>query len=250
VVAAMSGGAARDQLVEESLPLIGSIARVYRGSPSIDRDELIQAGVVGVLCALERYDPQLGTPFWAYASWWVRQAMQQLVSELSGPVVLSDRAVRHLTHVRDAQREYFQAHGREPTMRELAIYTGMPLSQVESLMVAHRNARGLEEPSTADAESGTTVGELLIDPRSDQAYERVPDFIVAERLPELLALLSERERLVILGRFGMEGKERTLRDLAATLGLSAERVRQIERVALRKLWQAASGPPEPVDVDK
>jgi DNA-directed RNA polymerase sigma subunit (sigma70/sigma32) len=85
---------AREQLVEAFLPLIAGVARVYRGSASITRVELIQEGVVGLLRALERYDPTLGVPFWGYATWWVRQAMQQLIAELTGPTVLSDRALR------------------------------------------------------------------------------------------------------------------------------------------------------------
>src|SRR3954468_21019515 len=85
VAAAQSGDArARARLVEAFTPLIASVARVYRDSPRIDRVELLQEGVVGLLRALERYDASRGTPFWAYAAWWVRQAMQQLVAELTG----------------------------------------------------------------------------------------------------------------------------------------------------------------------
>jgi RNA polymerase sigma factor (sigma-70 family) len=84
---------AREELVEAFLPLIAGVARVYRGSRTITRLELMQEGVVGLLRALERYDPQLGVPFWGYAAWWVRQAMQQLIAELTRPLVLSDRAL-------------------------------------------------------------------------------------------------------------------------------------------------------------
>jgi RNA polymerase sigma factor (sigma-70 family) len=84
-------GEARGALLEAFTPLIGSVARGYRGASGVGRAELMQEGVVGLLRALERYDPELETPFWAYASWWVRQAMQQLVSELSRPVVVPDR---------------------------------------------------------------------------------------------------------------------------------------------------------------
>ena len=88
--------AGRARLVEAFLPLIGSVARVYRDSTQVDRVELLQEGVVGLLRALERYDPDQGVPFWGYASFWVRQAMQQLVAELTRPLVLSDRALRQL----------------------------------------------------------------------------------------------------------------------------------------------------------
>src|SRR4051812_6795446 len=120
VIAAKERGSdARATLIETFTPLVGSVARIYRGS-SVSRAELMQEGVVGLLRALERYDAELGTPFWAYASWWVRQAMQQLVSELTRPVVLSDRAVRQLARIKDARRELLQANGGEPTIGQLA----------------------------------------------------------------------------------------------------------------------------------
>src|SRR5690349_1319187 len=106
---------ARDELVNAYMPLVGAVARDYRYARAVDRAELMQDGVVGLLRGLERYDASLGTPFWAYASWWVRQAMQKLVAELSGPVVLSDRALRQLARIRDARRAFITAHRREPS---------------------------------------------------------------------------------------------------------------------------------------
>ena len=97
---------AREELVEAFLPLIASVARVYRGSSAITRVELMQEGVVGLLRALERYDPSLGVPFWGYAAWWVRHAMQQLIAELTRPMVLSDRALRQLSQLKRAHAEY------------------------------------------------------------------------------------------------------------------------------------------------
>ncbi len=92
VLAAKKGrGEARGALLEAFTPLIGNVACGYRGASEAGRPELMRQGVVGLLRALERYDPELETPFWAYASWWVRQAMQQLVSELGRPVVVPDR---------------------------------------------------------------------------------------------------------------------------------------------------------------
>src|SRR5919199_2063510 len=121
IVAARAGDqTARARLVEAFLPLIASVARLYRESPRLERMELLQEGVVGLLRALERYEPDRGTPFWAYASWWVRQAMQQVVSELTRPVVLSDRALRQLARVREAHRDAIARDGREPTHGELA----------------------------------------------------------------------------------------------------------------------------------
>jgi RNA polymerase primary sigma factor len=236
VLAAKTGDReASDALVEALLPLVGSVARLYRGSAAVNREELMQEGVVGVLRALERYDATLGTPFWAYASWWVRQAMQQLVSQLTRPVVLSDRAIRQLTRIRDARREHLQAHGSEPTCDELAAETSLARSQVEGLIVAERTPRALEEPLRADKGAGATLGDLLADPTAEDAYERVPQRIVLEMLPELLDALGDREHRIVTERFGLDGPVRTLREVADELGVSAERVRQLEQRALEKL---------------
>ncbi|MEA2290193.1 MAG: polymerase primary sigma factor [Solirubrobacteraceae bacterium] len=239
-------GAERDELVESFMPLIASVARGYRGSTAVDRRELMQEGVVGLLRALERYDPEFGTPFWAYASWWVRQAMQQLVAELTRPVVLSDRALRQLARVKHAQRTYVQAHGREPHSDELAADSGLTRDQVGSLFAAERKARGLEEPIGGDGEVSATFGELLADPRAEDAYERVSLRPAVDQLPRLLGDLTERERMIVRARYGLDGTELTLRQLADRLGVSAERVRQIEQGALDKLRAAVGCDDVPV----
>jgi RNA polymerase primary sigma factor len=228
-------GDGRERLTHAFMPLIRGVARIYRGSTAVDRTELTQAGVVGLLCALEQYDPELGTPFWAYASWWVRRSMQQLVSELTRPVVLSDRALRQLARLKDAQREHLQAHGAEPTLRDLAARTGIGREQVETLLAADRKPRGLQEPVHGDEEGTGTFGDLLADPRAEDAYEGVPRRLAAEGLGGLMRLLTQRERLILRARYGLDGPEKTLRELAGNLGISAERVRQIEQEALGKL---------------
>jgi RNA polymerase sigma factor (sigma-70 family) len=167
--------------------------------------------------------------------------MQQLVSELARPVVLSDRALRQLARVRDAQREYLQRHGREPSSAQLADQAGLRLEQVERLIVAERRPRGLEEPVGGDDEVGSTFGELLADPVAEDAYDHVPRHLEIERISRLLTRLDERERTIVAGRYGLNGPERTLRELSLVLGVSAERVRQVEQGALEKLREATPG---------
>jgi RNA polymerase sigma factor (sigma-70 family) len=233
----------REALVNAYQPMIASVARAYRRSTSVGREELTQEGVVGLLRALERYEPDRGVPFWAYASWWVRQAMQQVVSELSRPMVLSDRALRQLARIKQAQRRFEQARRREATTAELSGIVGLPQAQVEKLLCTERTARGLDEPTGAEAGEGTTVGELLADPPAREAYERVPQQVLAAQVPGLLGQLSDRERTVICSRYGLGQREQTLREIAPRLGVSAERVRQIEQESLTKLYAAVACAP-------
>jgi RNA polymerase sigma factor (sigma-70 family) len=241
IAAAQAGDPlARARLVEAFLPLIASVARLYPESPRIERRELLQEGVVGLLRALERFDPARGTPFWAYASWWVRQAMQQLVSELTRPVVLSDRALRQLARVRDAHRQALQQTGAEPTRSELLERTGLSAEQLDNLLALERAPRSTDEPISAEDGALGTFGELLVDPLAEGEYERVLDAIETQELLALLAGLSEREREILRARYGLgDGQEQSLRSVASGLGLSAERVRQLERRALGKLTAAA-----------
>jgi RNA polymerase sigma factor (sigma-70 family) len=232
---------ARAQLIEACMPLIAAMARTYR-SDHVQRQELLQEGAVGVLRALELYERKRGVPFWGYATWWVRQAMQQLVSELTRPTVLSDRALRHLARLKQAHREAVQSTGREPSREQLAERTGLALDQVEDLLAVERTPKPLEEPVGASDGDIGTFGELLVDPMAEDEYERVLAAVEIEELHGLLAGLSDRERQVLRARYGFDdGDERSLRDLGDQLGLSGERVRQIEQRALGKLAAAMTG---------
>lgn len=226
--------AARARLVEAFMPLVAGMARTYR-SGRVQRLELLQEGAVGILRALERFDPEVGVPFWGYAGWWVRQAMQQLVSEVTRPVVLSDRALRDLSRLKTAHRQALQQTGREPGRDELARLAGLSGEQVDNLLATERGPRSLDEPVEVGDDEAGAFGELLADPLAEDEYDRVLAAIQAEELHALLAGLSEREREVLRARYGLDGEEQTLREVGERMGLSGERVRQIERRALGKL---------------
>ena len=240
ILAAQDGDRqAREELVEAFLPLIAGVARAYRSSPSITRVELIQEGVVGLLRALERYDADLEVPFWGYASWWVRQALQQLVAELTRPLVLSDRTLRQLAQVKRARGIYVSEHGREPTGDELASRTGLSHAQLRDLLAADGIPQSLDEPvAGAEGEIGA-LGDLISDPRSEDAYQQLLDTSEVEQVHALLGGLNDRERSVLRARYGLDGPLRSLREIGEEHGLSAERVRQIEQRALGKLRAAA-----------
>jgi RNA polymerase primary sigma factor len=225
LLAAEAGDAkARSELVEVFLPAIAALACQFPTGGGIETQELLQEGVVGLLFAVRRYDPRRGTPFWAYASFWVRKGMQELVGDLARPVALSDRAVRDLARIRAAHREYLRTHGCEPTDEQLSDATGLAPVQVARLRTAARFPRAMED----------TLGDSIPDPRAEQEYEQVLDRIEIRAVHER-AHLDERERRVIRAHYGFDQQERTLDQIGGALGLTGERTRQIEAGALKKL---------------
>src|SRR4051812_21599382 len=212
---------ARAALVDALMPLIAAAAATYRATSRVERLELLQEGVVGLLRALERYEGDRGIPFWGYASWWVRQAMQQLVAELTGPTVLSDRALRHLARLKEAHAEVVRDTGRRPSRDELVQRTGLAGEQVDDLLAAERTARSLDEPVELGDQAVGQFGDLLADPMADDAYERVLEAVAGEQLLALLSGLSDREREVLRAHYGLDGEVEGLRAIGERLGLSA-----------------------------
>jgi RNA polymerase primary sigma factor len=240
VIAAECGDSdACRKLVEAFLPAIGDLARGFNNS-RVERLELLQEGVAGLLVAARRYDPTLNTPFWAYASFWVRKAMQELVAELTRPMALSDRAVRELAQVRRARNDHLQTHGVEPTTDELSRVTDLTPAQLERLQAAERTPRSTQEQLADGDEATATIGDTIVDPTADQAYQQVLDAFEIRDVRDLTEQLDERERIVIRAHYGLGQDTQTLSEIGAGLGLTAERARQIEAGALSKLRAALS----------
>jgi RNA polymerase sigma factor (sigma-70 family) len=242
VIAAEAGDPdARRRLVETFLPSIGAVARRFsRGR--VDRQDLIQEGVAALLFAARRYDTSLDTPFWAYASFWVRKAMQELVADLAGPVALSDRAVRDLARVKAARAEFVQAHAAEPTTTQLSRATGFTRTQLDNLLSTDLAPRAMEEPLGAEGESSATVGDSISDPQAERDYEHVLDMIEIGEVSDLTDHLEERERAVIRAHYGLDRPAQTLGEIGSSLGLTAERARQIEAHALQTLRDSLASP--------
>jgi RNA polymerase primary sigma factor len=231
------------QLVEAFLPAICGMARRYSPGMGVERQEFVQEGVAGLLFAARRYDAALNTPFWAYASFWVRKAMQELVADLARPVALSDRAVRSLVRMRAVRREHVQTHGVNPTNAELSSATGFTPAQLESLQAIERTPRGIDERLSVDREEGmSTVGDTVIDPRAEEQYQEVLDQIEIQNVRELADQLDDRERVVIQAHFGLGRSAQTLGEIGGVLCLTAERARQIEARALNKMRCALARP--------
>jgi RNA polymerase sigma factor (sigma-70 family) len=229
---------AREELVERMLPLVNSIARGYR-TTRLEHADLIQEGCVGVLRALRRFDPDRGVPFAAYAAPWVRQALQELRSDFLRPLRLPPKALRQLAQLKSEHYRIYAGEHRDASVAELAASTAIGRDQVEALLRADAGTRSIDEPVPGlEGEIGT-LSDLLEDPLSAEQYEAALDGIAGQQLRALLGHLTGRERDVIDSRFGFQHPSEKLTAIGSRLGISAERVRQIEERALTKLRQGA-----------
>jgi RNA polymerase sigma factor (sigma-70 family) len=234
VVRAQAGDlVAREQLIDHLLPLVSGIARRYR-TEGLEQTDLIQEGIVGLLRALERYEPERSVPFAAYAAWWIRQALQDARSDFIRPFRLPPKALRQLSQLKSEHQRIYQSERRSAGVAELADRMSIDRDQAEALTAADAHVRSLDEAIEGAGDVGT-LGDLLEDPLSADAYEDVIDAIAGEQLKALLSRLTDREREIVHARFGFETEPERLVDIGERLGLSAERVRQIEQRALAKL---------------
>jgi len=230
--------AAREELIRRLLPLVHATARRYR-TEGLEQADLLQEGIVGLLRALQRFDPERGVPFAAFATWWIRQSLQEARGDFMRPLRLPPKALRQLSQLKSEHQRIYEGERRSAKVGELAERTNIELGQAEALMVADARERSLDEPiASMDAELGT-LGDLLEDPLSAAAYEDVVDAVAGEQLRALLSRLTEREREVVRARFGFDAPTEKLSEVGERLGVSAERVRQIEERALAKLRSAA-----------
>jgi RNA polymerase sigma factor (sigma-70 family) len=230
--------AAREELIRRLLPLVHSTARRYQ-TEGLEQADLLQEGIVGLLRALQRFDPERGVPFAAFATWWIRQSLQEARSDFMRPTRLPPKALRQLSQLKSEHQRIYQGERRSAKIGELADRTNIELAQAEALLGADARPRSLDEPlENTEGELGT-LGDLLEDPLSAEAYEDVVDAVAGEQLRALLSRLTEREREVVQARFGFDVPSEKLSEVGERLGVSAERIRQIEERALAKLRHAA-----------
>ena len=229
---------ARERLMEKLLPLVSSYARRFP-TEGLDHTDLLQEGVVGLLRALNRYDPARGVPFPAYATWWIRRSLQDARSDFIRPFRLPPKALQQLSRLKSEHQRIYQAEQRSAGLVELAERAKIDSDQAAALASADARVRSLDETiDGSDGELGS-LGDLLADPLSAAAYEEVIDNVAGQQLYALLSRLTDRERDVVRARFGFDGDPEKLIEIAQRLGLSAERVRQIEERGLAKLRHAS-----------
>jgi RNA polymerase sigma factor (sigma-70 family) len=224
---------AADLLVRANLRLVIALARRFKGR-GLELPDLIQEGNLGLLKAVERFDPSRGFRFSTYAAWWIRQAITRGLADRGRPVRLPVHAHETLAKLRWVELELWQTLGRDPSEDELAERLGVRLERLREIRQASEDVASLDAPVGADGDG--TLGTLVADLSARDPATTAADDDTRRAVLAAVARLEEREREVLELRFGLHGGEPcTLEEIGQRYGVTRERIRQIELRGLRKL---------------
>lgn len=227
------GEQARQHLIRANTRLVVSIAKRYMGHgvPFLD---LIQEGNLGLMKAVQKFDYLRGCKFSTYATWWIRQAVTRALSCQGRVIRLPAHVTYRIRKVYRTAQQLEQRTGKKPTAKDIGEHMGMPPSRVRWLMRKSRRPISLEKP--VGQEKDTEFGQFIEDEASPAPAELATQSLLADRLKELLTTLTPREERILRLRYGLDdGRAYTLKEVGVMFGLTRERIRQIERKALRRL---------------
>jgi RNA polymerase primary sigma factor len=224
---------AREQMIKANLRLVVKIAHDYEGFglPLLD---LISEGNIGLMKAVERFDPSKGGKLSTYGSWWIKQSIKRALANQSKTIRLPVHLVDKIAKMRRVTMKLQEVFGREPTDEELAEEMGMTTSRVAQMRTAAIRPASLDAPIGDD--DSNTYSEIIADENADTPYEQLEDQTVTRMLQDMVVTLDSREATILRFRFGLDGGgEKTLEEVGEKFGVTRERVRQIQNIALNKL---------------
>ncbi len=239
VLGTENGSAARQRMIESNLRLVVSIARQYNGR-GVPLQDLIQEGNLGLIHAVEKYDPSRGCKFSTYAVWWIRQSITRAVASQSRTIRMPIHVIDQLRTVTRAQHRMAQELGRDPSAAELAKDLGLEPRKVAEILQTPRVTTSLDL-TVGEGESATHA-DFIVDAGSLTPNESALDRLQQEHVRSLLCQLRQRERDVLELRYGLrDGRTRTLEEVGKEMKVTRERIRQIEIRALVKLRRFSHG---------
>ena len=230
---------ARDRMVRANLRLVVNIARGYTGK-GLGLQDLIEEGNLGLLRAVEGFDPAMGTRFSTYASYWIKQSIKRALINTAKTIRIPAYMVELLSKWRRASTRLAEELGRTPTPEEVARVLGLPRKKLPIIKKAIKIYN--LTPQTDQAEAGWSLGEMLMDEHARSPEDELVESDNLAHVLRQLDIMDQREATVLRMRFGLNDNEpRTLKEIGETLGLTRERVRQIETEALGKLSESLEG---------